>query len=165
MAKGYTMNPKKRFYEKHKKSELDRNRIYRTKNKQKLSEKYQQYCKTLRGKFNKIIKDIRRRADTTITIEDLERMWERQNGLCALSGLQMTYNHNGPSPDAVSVDRIDPNGRYELNNIRLCTKWANMARSSLTDKEFVTWCKLILKKEKSNVSDGTAGTSNIEQKS
>ena len=125
-------------------NESHRNKVYRTNNKDKLALKYKQYCKTIRGKFNKILKDIRKRAGTVITIEDLETLWVKQNGKCALTGLQMTYDHTGSSLDAVTIDRIDPAGLYNLINIRLVSKWANMARSSLADDDFVSWCRLVV---------------------
>ena len=135
----------KRFYNNHKESELERNKKYRANNIKILAQRHAEYGRTKRGRFNKILKDIRGRADTTITIEDLVDLWDKQKGNCALSGLPMTYDHIGSSLDAVSIDRVNPNGQYILSNIRLTSKWANMARNTLTDLEFVDWCGLVIK--------------------
>jgi len=134
----------RQYYRKHRQSELDRNKKYRELNKERLAKKHYEYCRTVRGRFNKLLKDIRKRAGTDITIEDLELLWEQQGGRCALSNLPMTYNHVGPSPDAVTIDRIRPHGPYELSNIRFVSKWANMARNTLTDSDFRNWCKLVV---------------------
>lgn len=135
----------KKYYDANKIAVAERNKKYRDTNKEQLTKKYQEYCRSKRGRFNKILKDIRKRAGTTITIEDLEELWDKQEGNCALSGLPMVYDHIGPSLDAVSIDRIEPKSQYILSNIRLTSKWANMARNILTDQEFVDWCRLVIK--------------------
>jgi hypothetical protein len=42
------------------------------------------------------------------------------------------------------VDRIDAAGPYVLENIRLVTNWANIARQRFTDAEFVDRCRAVL---------------------
>jgi hypothetical protein len=89
--------------------------------------------------------------------EDMEHkalgdLFEKQNGLCALSGLPMTWaDENKHANDGsrrgtnIAVDRIDPNGPYSMQNIRLVCERANKMKSNNTDDDLYFWCTQIAK--------------------
>lgn len=80
-----------------------------------------------------------------ITKEDLLNLWDKQNGKCALTGLDMTYDrYKGRIYTNVSVDRIDSSKGYTKDNIQLVCMAANQAKSDLTDEELYEICKGII---------------------
>ena len=85
---------------------------------------------TLYGFLKNIWKDIRsnahkRNINVDITLQDIIDCYKKQNGLCMLTGIKMTYKYDirtensswNKNPYNISVDRIDSNKGYELNNI------------------------------------------------
>ena len=80
------------------------------------------------------------RRDLDINL--LLRLWEEQEGKCALSGRDMTYTcGNGIVQTNISIDRIDPLGPYEDGNIRLVCRQANIMKQRLSDDDLASWCK------------------------
>jgi len=47
------------------------------------------------------------------------------------------------SPCAVGLDRIDSSKGYILGNVRTCCKACNLAKNSLSEKDFKRWVKKI----------------------
>lgn len=62
--------------------------------------------------------------------EDLEKLWIRQNYRCAWLGIPVDLNeiHVANSPYAISVDRINDDADYTVDNIMLTTRFANLGR-------------------------------------
>ena len=83
------------------------------------------------------------RADGVCEIDraDLERLWKKQGGRCALTGREMA---TGPGPQSVSVDRIDSSRGYIPENIQLVCHAVNVMKRRLSNAEFVGWCYDIL---------------------
>ena len=80
-----------------------------------------------------------------ITLNDLKELWNKQNGLCAISNIPMTYIFNsGRIPTNVSVDRIDSNKSYTKNNIQLVCMAVNQMKSDLDMITFYRFCEAIL---------------------
>jgi hypothetical protein len=81
----------------------------------------------------------RRPTDNPITINELDELWNLQDGRCALTGELMTWKGGGkgPTPSSVSLDRIDSTGSYTKGNVRLICFWVNSARMNMTDDEFL----------------------------
>lgn len=82
-----------------------------------------------------------RKLAWTVTLEDLDRLWESQQGLCALSGLPLQVVKG--DRHRVSLDRIDSRGGYTLNNVQLLCAVVNVMKLDLGQSEFVTLCKVI----------------------
>ena len=80
----------------------------------------------------------------SITHEELMEMYEIQDGYCALSGLPMT-NSRENSDLSISIDRIDNNAGYTVDNVRLVCWRANSMRYKLTVEMFLWWCRQIAK--------------------
>jgi len=85
----------------------------------------------LRAKLNSCISQARSRSERKnfsidIDIHFLLELFNKQNGLCALTGIKMEITNNPgqrTNPYAISLDRIDSSLGYTRNNVRL-TIWA-----------------------------------------
>ena len=73
--------------------------------------------------------------------------FDRQNGLCAVSGLPMAKDRRTRAPLAPSIDRIDNRIGYTVENCRLVCYLVNLARSDFTDKEFIDMCRAVVERE------------------
>lgn len=60
-------------------------------------------------------------------------LWKAQQGLCAVSGLEMTYRFN--DPQRISIDRIDSKRGYIRDNVQLVCQFVNLAKSQFTDQQ------------------------------
>lgn len=80
-----------------------------------------------------------------LTLGYLQSLWNRQQGLCALSGIKMTYELQvGRTHTNVSIDKIDRNGGYVTGNIQLVCMACNQIKSDLTEDEMYSFCKKIV---------------------
>jgi hypothetical protein len=91
----------------------------------------------------------------TITKQDLIDTYDRQNGLCAISNLEMTFVQEPNSKESggikynpnhvrnISIDRIDSTKSYTPDNIQLVCSVINTMKSSFSSDDFVTMCKLV----------------------
>jgi hypothetical protein len=77
-----------------------------------------------------------RTLDCTITIHDLELQWEKQDGLCAYSGIQLQFGSNSTEQTA-SLDRIDSSKGYIKENIQFVHKDINLMKWNLTEERFL----------------------------
>lgn len=76
----------------------------------------------------------------------LKELWEKQNGKCALSGIDMTYKiFQGRINTNVSIDRIDSTKGYIKNNIQLVCMVINQMKNDLSVSELIHFCKNIIK--------------------
>jgi hypothetical protein len=87
---------------------------------------------------------VKRGIEVNITIDDVMEMYDRQGGKCAVTGIEMTHSIGGFMTNA-SIDRLDPDGHYELGNIRLVCTGVNIMRMRLTDEDLGHWCEAIAK--------------------
>ena len=81
-----------------------------------------------------------------ITQEDAWNVWEKQNGRCALSDIKLTHAVNfrdQRSNHTASLDRIDSNLGYTINNIQWVHKNINIMKNKMSNSEFVEWCCLV----------------------
>jgi hypothetical protein len=80
-----------------------------------------------------------------ISLKDLLNLWEKQNGICALSGESMTHiRGKGRVITNVSIDRIDSKKGYIVENIQLVCQFCNFIKNEFTDTELINWCKKIV---------------------
>lgn len=86
-----------------------------------------------------------------LDIDFLMKLYENQDGKCAISGKEMTYQSGrGRIPTNISIDRIDSNFGYEVDNIQLVCIQANKMKAELNMDELQDWCAAILLKGKAN---------------
>ncbi len=87
--------------------------------------------------------------EDTIDILTLDKMFEQQDGKCALSGAKLsitsglTYHKLVLLPNVPSADRIDNNIHYFENNMQLVTKDVNMAKQTSAQQDFIAMCTLV----------------------
>ena len=81
-----------------------------------------------------------------LTPELLQAVLERQQGLCALTGVPLTCDlkKGERTWTNASIDRIVPGGPYIADNIRLTCARINILRGNMADAEFLSWCQLVL---------------------
>lgn len=81
----------------------------------------------------------------TITKEDLLIVWKAQNGKCAISGLDMTYElGEGRIYTNVSIDQIMPSKGYTIDNIQLVCMAVNQLKSDLDMDTILILCSAIV---------------------
>lgn len=73
--------------------------------------------------------------DFSISVLDLLKLWDSQNGKCAISGYPMTYPKS--TLFTLSVDRIDPNGGYTTDNVQLVCQGINFAKNKYSNAEML----------------------------
>ena len=80
-----------------------------------------------------------------ITLEDLVDIYNKQKGLCAITGLKMTHDVlNGRTYTNMSLDRIDSQKGYIKDNIQLVCMVVNQMKSDLTYEELYFYCNKIV---------------------
>lgn len=77
-----------------------------------------------------------------MNIDFLCKMYEDQEGKCALSGREMTsICGSGNIPTNISIDRLDPLGDYGEDNVRLVCRQANIMKQRFSDNDLSDWCR------------------------
>lgn len=89
-------------------------------------------CVKAKGRANK---------EFNITETDLQNLWSKQDGKCAYSKLPMSAASN--QLNTVSLDRIDSDIGYVVNNIQLVCTAVNKMKQEFTQDVFLTLCNLI----------------------
>lgn len=86
-----------------------------------------------------------------ISVEYLNNLYEKQNHVCALSGMSLEPDLNlTMQQQNMSIDRIDSNIGYEEGNIQWVDKRINMMKGSLSNEEFIELCTKIAEYNKLN---------------
>lgn len=109
--------------------------------------------RTVRSYLSYLLSKARsRKADCTITVDELMEVYEAQAGLCALSGVEMTrlLGTGDRVNTNMSLDRIDSSKGYVPGNVQIVCALVNIMKQSMSNEELVMWCKRIV--------DGVDGT-------
>ena len=110
------------------------------------------FIKTPEAYMRRLLNGIRgdkSRGECLVTLEDLINLYYKQNKLCALSGKEMTHEvGKGKIFSNISVDRIDSNKGYSLDNIQLLCVGINGMKSDLEINKFRQVCKEITEYKK-----------------
>lgn len=82
-----------------------------------------------------------------ITIQDMEDQYIKQDGFCAISGIQLSIcaSRNKTKESTASLDRIDSSQPYVKNNIQWVHKKIQQMKWNIDQNEFIEWCKIIAK--------------------
>jgi len=86
----------------------------------------------------------RRKITFDLEIEHLWDLFLKQNGKCALSGIELTLPKHQLIDCTASLDRIDSSCGYVVDNIQWLHKTVNFMKLSMTQSEFLNWCKKIV---------------------
>ena len=80
----------------------------------------------------------------------LDNMWdklEEQQHKCALTGVKIEFRRwDNKVPTTASIDRIDSNLGYTVDNIQWVHKVINAMKMNLREDEFVNWCTRVVNK-------------------
>lgn len=80
-----------------------------------------------------------------LDIDFLCKLYDDQEGLCALSGRPLTFICGmGVVLTNISIDRIDPLGEYTEENVQLVCRQVNTMKQRLSRDELVEWCRDIV---------------------
>lgn len=110
--------------------------------------------KTLSAYFSHTVWNVRHRAKVKgwpceLNTRTLVALWEKQKGICAISGITMTHiAGQGVLPYNVSVDRIDSTKGYTLQNTQLVCNVVNWVKLNLSQPHFIDLCKAIAEKNR-----------------
>lgn len=123
----------------------------------KKGERLQQQCDVCGRLLDKNISNFRKYSRKTnglnfhTTCRDCEDRiklnteWKAQNGKCAISGLDMTYElGEGRIYTNVSIDQIMPSKGYTIDNIQLVCMAVNQLKSDLDMDTILILCSAIV---------------------
>lgn len=99
-----------------------------------------------------------RNKNFELMMDDIQRTYCSQGGLCAFTGLEISFPKNKKEflsrLHVASVDRMDNSIGYIPSNIQIVNKLINMSRGSLTIDEYKNLCKKIYEK---HISESVCG--------
>lgn len=81
--------------------------------------------------------------------DDLLGLFLKQEGRCALTGIEMDWQAKGGvgrgrrAMTAPSVDRIDSHGNYTLDNIQIIMNAVNVMKNDMSTDQFVALCEQV----------------------
>lgn len=108
--------------------------------------------KNISGTFYGMLKKSARlrNLEFNLSKEQLQELLEKQNFKCAFTGLNITISDINPRDKSIywknttaSVDRIDSNKGYTIDNIQFVHKDINYLKKDFTDEEFINYCNLV----------------------
>jgi len=102
--------------------------------------------KDIRGSFWFRLKQGAKRRGLAfdITIEDAWDLYEKQNRLCALTGLPIFFGRVGKKDEnTASLDRKDSLKGYSIDNIQWVYKTVNGMKMCFPQEYFINFCRLV----------------------
>lgn len=92
----------------------------------------------------------RRNLEHKITAKDVWEKYVKQEGRCALSGVKICFSSKSKKFDGTaSIDRIDSDKGYTVDNIQLVHKKINVLKLDKSDTAFIDWCHIVSSFQKS----------------
>lgn len=80
-----------------------------------------------------------------LKLQTLVDLYEKQNGRCAISGVEMTYLCGVGKVDTnISIDKINPTNGYVEGNIQLVCHRVNIMKLDKSKDDLLAWCKKII---------------------
>lgn len=91
---------------------------------------------------NTLIHDSKRGKEHNLTVDDINRMFEEQKGLCYWFKVPLIPSENSKHPQQPSLDRLDGTKGYTKDNVVLACYSANIGRN---DNSVEVWEEFIKK--------------------
>jgi hypothetical protein len=98
--------------------------------------------------------DKNKKIDFNISTEDWIAQYEKQNGICALTGIRMTWNYSSDEnkdfysavkyPFNISPDRIDSSQGYTKDNLQFVCNRVNAMKNNMSTEELISFCTKIV---------------------
>lgn len=129
-------------YYKSNKAEIQQKRL--EKKAVRLEKHRERNKKSPRYAFSSTLALARKRAEVTINQDYLMALYDQQEGLCALSGVRMTWATGKTSPTSISIDRIDGEKGYVDGNVRLVCVAVNAFRGIMNDQQLLKMAKALV---------------------
>jgi len=108
---------------------------------------YKGYRSLSGDQWHRIIKGAKiRNLEFSIEIKDAWKQYEKQNQRCALTGIEIKLVSNystNRKDNTASLDRIDNNIGYTIDNIQWVHKIINRMRRHHKVSDFVYWCRKV----------------------
>ena len=90
---------------------------------------------------NTLIHDSKhRKIENTLTLEDINEMMEKQNGLCFWFKIPLIPSNHKKHPQQPSLDRLDRSKGYTKDNVVLSCYSANIGRN---ENDIETWLEFL----------------------
>lgn len=91
--------------------------------------------------------------DFDLTIKDILYLWGKQNGKCYYTDESMSQIYKNSL--CFSIDRVDNNKGYVLENVVLCLKNVNKMKQTFSQSEFIELCRKVAYNHKTMISEGS----------
>jgi len=117
------------------------------KHEQAVSGSYEAYLRNLYAKSKSKVKSGERGSHVDFNLEpdDLLKLWEKQEGRCAISGVVLTHHKDGSGVKDfnASIDRINNDRGYSPDNIQLVCFRVNIMKHTLSADMLYWWIRTI----------------------
>jgi len=94
---------------------------------------------------NTLINDSKRGKEHSLTVNDINEMFKKQNGLCYWFKTPLVPSDKPKHPQQPSLDRLDRNKGYTKDNVVLTCYSANIGRNENDLDTWETFIKLFIK--------------------
>jgi len=89
---------------------------------------------------NTLINDSKRNKEHNLTVDDINEMFEKQNGLCYWFKIPLIPSESKKHPQQPSLDRLNRDKGYTKDNVVLTCYSANIGRN---ENDLETWEKFV----------------------
>lgn len=86
---------------------------------------------------------VKSKLSFALTTDVMYDLLYTQRGICAISGVKLSFDKG--SFNVLSIDKIDPNAGYTLNNVQWVAWAVNRAKGDLPRDVFIEMCRSIVR--------------------
>jgi hypothetical protein len=119
-------------------------RTYRLNPEFKKNESLKQKERRVRLWQNTLIHDSKRNKEHNLTVNDVNEMFDKQNGLCYWFKIPLIPSYKLKHPQQPSLDRLDNTKGYTKDNVVLCCYSANIGRNENSQEVWEEFLSILL---------------------